>query len=233
MIKFSTLCLFLALCIPVFAQHYDAEVLYANTSIEVDRGSLIKNITYEIRINNRGGERFTQVEIPYSSLNKLSKIDAYIKDAGGRVVKKLKKSDLTTRSSISDFSLYEDESVQSFTLKHNTYPYTIVYSYQIKQSDFLYLTYWMPVIHQGVPTLAADLHVSVPRDYRLSFQNQQVTPKFFFYFTDNLPFFRQTLKQTMDFIFTTAFKVKFYSITLSAGAHSTHVRCHYYKIFIS
>ena len=174
MIKFSTICLFLALCIPVFAQHYDAEVLYANTSIEVDRGSLIKNITYEIRINNRGGERFTQVEIPYSSLNKLSKIDAYIKDAGGRVVKKLKKSDLTTRSSISDFSLYEDESVQSFTLKHNTYPYTIVYSYQIKQSDFLYLTYWMPVIHQGVPTLAADLDVSVPIDYGLRFQQKQV-----------------------------------------------------------
>src|SRR5690554_445416 len=83
-----------------FAQAYDAEVLYHKTSIEVDKGRLTKNISYQIRINNRAGERFSQVEIPFSELNKVSNIEALIKDAGGRVVRKLKKADLTDRKSV-------------------------------------------------------------------------------------------------------------------------------------
>src|SRR5690554_1060535 len=112
MIKFSTICLFLTLGIPVFAQPHDAEVLYHKTAIEVDKGRLTKNVSYQIRINNRAGERFSQVEIPFSKLNKVSNIEALIKDAGGRVVRKLKKADLTTRSAISDISLYEDDFVK-------------------------------------------------------------------------------------------------------------------------
>lgn len=174
MIKLFFLWCFFFGAVITFAQPHDAEVLYHKTAIEVDKGRLTKNISYQIRINNRAGERFSQVEIPFSKLNKVSNIEALIKDAGGRVVRKLKKADLTTRSAISDISLYEDDFVKTFTLKHNTYPYTIEYSYQIKQSEFLYLSYWIPVINWRVPTLAADLFVSVPQGYGLSFKNEGV-----------------------------------------------------------
>src|SRR5690554_2600217 len=112
MIKLFFLWCFFFGAVITFAQPHDAEALYHQTAIAADKGRLTKNISYQIRINNRAGERFSQVEIPFSKLNKVSNIEALIKDAGGRVVRKLKKADLTTRSAISDISLYEDDFVK-------------------------------------------------------------------------------------------------------------------------
>lgn len=145
---------FLSLFVAAFTQDFDAELTTQKTSIVINNGSLTKEVYYEIRIINRGGEKYSKIAIPYSKLNKVSNIEAYIKDSYGRVVKKLKKSEIITRSSISDFSFYEDDFVKEFTLKHNSYPYTIVYSYLIQQTEFLYIDYWIPVINEKVPQLS-------------------------------------------------------------------------------
>lgn len=159
---------FLSLFVAAFTQDFDAELTTQKTSIVINNGSLTKEVYYEIRINNRGGEKYSKIAIPYSKLNKVSNIEACIKDSYGRVVKKLKKSEIITRSSISDFSFYEDDFVKEFTLKHNSYPYTIVYSYLIQQTEFLYIDYWIPVINEKVPTLNSTLQVSVPVNYSIS-----------------------------------------------------------------
>lgn len=168
MIKVILIFGFLSLFVAAFTQDFDAELTTQNTSIVINNGSLTKEVYYEIRINNRGGEKYSNIAIPYSKLNKVSNIEAYIKDSYGRVVKKLKKSEIITRSSISDFSFYEDDFVKEFTLKHNSYPYTIVYSYLIQQTEFLYIDYWIPVINEKVPTLNSTLQVSVPVNYSIS-----------------------------------------------------------------
>ncbi len=121
------------------AQDYSAELILQETSITIDKNKLTKDVYFEIRINNRAGEKQTKIAIPFSKLDKLSNIEAYIKDANGQIINKLKKSGITERSSISSFSFYEDSFVKEFTLKHNVYPYTIVYSYQIQQKEFLYI----------------------------------------------------------------------------------------------
>ena len=59
------------------AQNPDAELVFQETDISVVNGTMHKSLYYEIKINNRAGEKFTKVEIPYSRLNKVSKIEAY------------------------------------------------------------------------------------------------------------------------------------------------------------
>jgi hypothetical protein len=109
----------------IFSQNYDAELLDQTTNIVVIKGKVTKNISYKIRINNRAGEQYTKVEIPYNGLNKPSDIKASITDINGNKIKKLKRDKIITRSSISSISLYEDDFVKEFTLKHNQYPYVL------------------------------------------------------------------------------------------------------------
>jgi hypothetical protein len=174
MIKIYLILGFLSLYITSFTQDYDAELISQKTTIEINNGNLTKDLYYEIKINNRAGEKYTEISLPFSKLIKLSKIEAYIRDSNGRLVKKLKKSDIIEKSSISDFSLYEDDFVKEFTLKHNTYPYTIIYSYQIKQNEFLNIDYWTPIINENIPTLTASLEVIVPLNYNIAYKNQLV-----------------------------------------------------------
>ncbi len=174
MIRLSLVLGFMLLYISSFSHDYDAELIYHKTTIEINKGKLTKTKYYEIKINNRAGEKYTKIAIPFSKLIRLSKIEAYVKDVNGKIVKKLKKSDIVEKSSISGFSFYEDDFVKEFTLKHSEYPYTITYSYQIQQSEFLNVDFWVPIISEKVPTLKADLEISVPRDYEIVYKNQFV-----------------------------------------------------------
>lgn len=174
MIRLFLILGFLFFYITSFTQDYDAELISQKTTIEIKKGKLTKNLSYEIKINNRAGEKYTKIAIPFSKLIKSSRIEAYIKDSNGRTVKRLKNSDIVEKSSISDFSLYEDDFIKEFTLKHNMYPYTIVYSYQIQQNEFLNIDYWMPIINEKIPTLKAKLEVSIPKDYRIAYKSQFV-----------------------------------------------------------
>jgi len=157
-----------------WAQNSDAELTNQETNIVVRNDKLYKALSFEILINNRAGDKYTEVSIPYSKMNKVSKIEAFIKDNDGIVIKKLKNSDITVRSFIADFSLYEDNFVKEFTLKHNIYPYTLCYSYQTVEEEFLYLDHWLPVIDSDVPTKKAILTIEVPDEFKIAYNSRLV-----------------------------------------------------------
>ena len=168
-----TVLLFL-LITQAIAQNYDAELISHETNISVRNGKLTKELSYEIKIYNRAGERFSKVAIDNSKMSKVSKIEAHIKDNNYKTVKKLKKSDITRRSKFSNISFFEDNFVTEFTLKHNIYPYYIYYSYQIEQEEFIYIDVWVPILDSKTPTLNATLIVETPNNYVISYANELV-----------------------------------------------------------
>ena len=174
MTKIFVVLVFITLPLLLFCQNYSAELINQQSSIVINNGKLTKDLYYEIRINNRSGEKYTKITIPFSKLNKISKLQAYIKDSNNKIVKKLKRSEITERSSISGFSFYEDNFVKEFTLKYNSYPYTIIYSYEVQQNDFLYIDYWVPLIDEKIPTLTAGLKVCVPSNYSIAYKSRHV-----------------------------------------------------------
>ncbi len=157
-----------------FSRAEDAEVLMYNTKIKFENGKLKKSNNYEIRINNRKGEKYTDIEIPFSKLNKVKQIEAYIEDNSGNIIKKLKTTSIITKSKISDFSFYEDNFVKVFSLKHVVYPYVLCYKYDEEISSFLYIENWIPVVDTDIPTLNAILEVQVPHNYEIYFKSQKV-----------------------------------------------------------
>ena len=152
--------------IQVYADIPDAVLVNQQTDVSVKNSKLYIIRSYELRINNRSGEEYTQISIPYSKMSKVSKIEAYIKDKDGIIVKKLKSGDIKDRSLISEGSFYDDNFVKEFTMNHNVYPYTFFYSYQLQETEFLSLDHWIPVIDSDVPTVNATLTLDVPRDYK-------------------------------------------------------------------
>jgi hypothetical protein len=160
--------------IQVYADIPVAVLVNQQTDLSVKNSKLYITRSYELRINNRSGEEYTEISIPYSKMSKVSKIEAYIKDKDGIIVKKLKSGDIKDRSLISEGSFYDDNFVKEFTLNHNFYPYTFFYSYQLQEAEFFYLDYWKPIIDYDIPTLNATLTLDVPRDYKISYSAQHI-----------------------------------------------------------
>ena len=154
-------------CTTLKSQDTGAVLSSQVTQIKIMEGKIIRNECVEIKINDRSGENFTRISIPYSKMRKVSKLDAFIKDAAGNIVRKLIKKDIIDKSLVSEESFYEDEMVKEFTLKYNVYPYTIVYIYQVQEDEFYQIANWIPVLRRNIPTLKAVLSVDVPKDYRI------------------------------------------------------------------
>ncbi|MDX8340577.1 DUF3857 domain-containing protein [Draconibacterium sp. IB214405] len=159
----------------LFAQRFDAVLINQKTVVEIKKNNLSKINSLEILIINRKGEEFAEVTIPFSSLVKVSNIKAYIKDNNGKIVKKLKNSDISERSSISGGTFYQDDFVKEFRLKHNVYPYTLVYEYEEAEDEFLFVEHWVPLLDLDIPTLNAELEIVAPKDFKLSYKNNFVS----------------------------------------------------------
>lgn len=167
-----TILFFLGLALICFGQDQNAELILQETNITFRSGRIITSENFEIQINNREAERLTEISIPFSRLTKVTKIEGCIKDINGVVIRRLQKNEITEKSSISDYSLYEDDYVKQFTLKHNVYPYRIWYSYEEQKEEFLSIDHWLPVMDLKTPTRRAVLKVELPIDYILSYQSQ-------------------------------------------------------------
>jgi hypothetical protein len=158
----------------VMTPNNDAVLLNYQTNIVVKNNKLYIARSYELQINNRAGERYAEISLPYSRMHKISKVDASIKDKNNIIVKKLKSADIVDRSEIADFSLYEDNFVKEFTLVHNVYPYTICYSYQEQQDAFFYINSWSPCINKNIPTLNASMILEFPSEYKVAYTAQLI-----------------------------------------------------------
>lgn len=169
---------FLFFALTLFGIHAQGEnvvLLSQKTEIEIRKNNtLIKKHLYQIQINNRAGEKYTHISIPYTRKNRIQNLKAFIKDMEGNTIRELKKSEIVDRSNISHISLYEDNMVKEFALTHNKYPYVISYSYQEEESEFLYIDYWIPILDYKIPTLSAELTLTVSPGYPFSVSKSKI-----------------------------------------------------------
>jgi len=153
-----------------FSQSIDAELVNQETTILYKDGILVTKVFQEVRINNKDGIGFSEISIPYSRMTPVSKIEAYIKSSNGKVIRKLKKKEITSRSAYSN-SFYTDNFVKEFSLQHNVFPYSICYSYEIEEHEFFYIIDWKPIIDYDCPTINASLKLEIPKDYKISYKS--------------------------------------------------------------
>ena len=154
-----------------YSQKHDAVLINRNTVIEASENKLVQTNIYEILVLNRNGDKYAEISIPYSKLNKVYDLEASITDNSGNVVRKLKKDDIIEKSERSDVSFYADIYVKEFKLRNNTYPYTLRYSFRYEVNQFLHIANWYPVIDTEIPTLKASLKLSTPSGYKVYYRS--------------------------------------------------------------
>jgi hypothetical protein len=147
------------------AQKFDAEVIKYTTLCEVEKDKLTQTDSITIQINNRVGDEYTEISIPYSKNEKVSDLDAWIENMNGTKIRGLKKSDIVDKSAISDISLYEDNFDKCFQLKHNEYPYKVIYTYKTTYRNYITIASWTPILYRDIPTRRAMLKIILPKNF--------------------------------------------------------------------
>jgi hypothetical protein len=141
---------------------------------EFKDGRLQQTDSIVIQILNRSGEAACNIGIPFSKGSPITGFKAWIEDSEGHVVREIKRQDYTDLSAIADYSLYEEDFIRRFTLKHNEYPYTIFYTYTEATRQFLTIARWTPAIRANVATERARLVFTCPKDYQVNIREKEI-----------------------------------------------------------
>ncbi|GCC51158.1 DUF3857 domain-containing protein [Chryseotalea sanaruensis] len=94
---------------------------------------------YVITILKATGRSNAILSVGYDKLTKIKSVKATVYDALGNVVKKVKTSDFIDQSSISGFSIYEDNRQKYIDLRQASYPYTIEFEYELDLNYLLFI----------------------------------------------------------------------------------------------
>lgn len=150
-----------------------SEIISLKSYRQVKDEKLTISDTITIQINDRNGDHNAEILIPYSKGDKLSIGSAWIIDMSGNVIRKLNNKDILDRSSISNSSLYEDDFVKEFELKHNQYPYRIVYSYRITLNKFIQIASY-DYRNRRLKINNAKITVETPNDQQIKFRQKNI-----------------------------------------------------------
>lgn len=142
-----------------FPQPSSSEVINRTSHFMLNSNGMVQADTVMIQINDRHAD--TEILIPYSKGDKVNVDNVWIEYPAGNIIRKLKKNEIKDRSFISSISLYEDDFVKYFDLKHDQYPYRIYYTSRINYAKSLNI---IDIDHSRgkTPVRSATLIVEVP-----------------------------------------------------------------------
>ncbi|MBS1682319.1 MAG: DUF3857 domain-containing transglutaminase family protein [Bacteroidetes bacterium] len=87
-------------------------------------------------LNQRGNESATET-IFYDKLTKVVDINAFVYDANGKQIKKLKKNEIIDRAAVDGGTLFSDDRLKQIDLTQGVFPYTVEIEYELDY-NFLY-----------------------------------------------------------------------------------------------
>jgi hypothetical protein len=162
------------LIVPIALAAYDAEILRYTSICRIDHAKLRRTDSVAVQINNRAGDCYAAISIPYASSDKVSDLAGWIETVDGGKVRQLRNRDISDISAVSEVSLYQDQFLKRFELKHNTYPYTFWYTYTVTRGLFIDIGQWSPVLGTDIPTRQARLQLIVPKDYPFQYHERNI-----------------------------------------------------------
>ncbi|MEJ2004376.1 MAG: DUF3857 domain-containing protein, partial [Cyclobacteriaceae bacterium] len=130
----------------------------------IDTDQAVYRSRFAVTIFSEQANSLAYVYEFYDKLSRIRDFSAWVYDAQGNEIAKLKKGDIIDRSNVSGFSLYEDDRVKIADMSQKRYPYT-VYSEIEKTYNYLYqIPRFSPVPGEDVSVESARYSLIAPPD---------------------------------------------------------------------
>ena len=122
-----------------------AVVRNEDVSIEVkDLDNTIYHLQKAITVLNKNGEDLAHMVVWHNKSNTIRYIKGSVYDEWGKPIGKFNEKDFEDVNAANDFSLFEDSRVKHYIPAITTYPYTIVYEYEVRSKQSLNFNDWEP-----------------------------------------------------------------------------------------
>ncbi|WP_101689716.1 DUF3857 domain-containing protein [Dysgonomonas massiliensis] len=137
------------------------------TYIQTDANNGIYTVNKVVTILNRKGDDYAHFVISTDKFSELTKFSGILRDASGKIIKKIKKGDLLYSSL--EFNSFTTGSYKiSYECQSPSYPFTIEYDYELKSKNgILYYPYFIPIIGTNIATENISFTLEAPQSIKV------------------------------------------------------------------
>jgi hypothetical protein len=117
-----------------------------NTVVNMQSADNVSVNTYKaVTVLHKSGEKYGQLALYYDKNTVIKSAKGEIYDEFGKLIAKFSLSNFRDESAVNDFSMFEDNRVKYYLPQVHSYPYTVVYQYEIRNKQNLIIPEWRPL----------------------------------------------------------------------------------------
>ncbi len=115
-------------------------------------------VHYAVTILNEKGNEFAKHDVWYDKLTKVTDLNAFVYNALGAVIKKLKNKEIYDHAYHDGSSLFNDDRLKSIDLSQSSYPYTVEFEYELEYNFLYYIPgLWVGGEHESYQNVSYEL----------------------------------------------------------------------------
>ncbi|SEW41219.1 DUF3857 domain-containing protein [Chitinophaga arvensicola] len=126
---------------------------------------------YVTTVLDEAGAEDTEVMLFYNKLQDIRSISGALFDAEGRLVKRLKQSDIQDVSGAGGGTLMTDTRIKHHQFNYSVYPYTVEYTVEMRYNSLFFLPSWTPQAGSDCTVELGKLTITAPATYALRYQS--------------------------------------------------------------
>ncbi|MCU0439386.1 MAG: DUF3857 and transglutaminase domain-containing protein [Raineya sp.] len=131
---------------------------------------------YVCTVLNQEGDKHAELRIDYDDLIIVSNISGKLYDRMGKVVDKLKKSEITDVNT-SNYTEIDDSRIKIAKFNYNTYPYTVEFEYEMDFESLLFYPEFIPCQRMYVSIEKASLQILTSKNHQIYYQERNISNK--------------------------------------------------------
>ncbi|WP_460634778.1 DUF3857 domain-containing transglutaminase family protein [Larkinella harenae] len=129
-----------------------------------------ESVHYAVTILNKEGQSYAKLSVPYNKRSKVTSIEGILYNAEGKVIRRLKRSEIKDLNAISDVSLFEDSRVKEAEFTYADYPFTVEFRYETTTSNTMSYPAWFPLDDEKLALESGIFRVVLPTGQRLRYK---------------------------------------------------------------
>ncbi|MBN8838406.1 MAG: DUF3857 domain-containing transglutaminase family protein [Sphingobacteriia bacterium] len=142
-------------------------------------GKAIVKHTVAYTVLNESGDNVVRYENYYDKFHTITDISGKLFDANGKLLKSIKKKEVSDLAMKDDESLISDARLKRFSFFNRSYPYTVEFEEEELLDGLAFLPRWAPVDDENISVQQSRLVVETPLEYKFRYKqfNYDKEPK--------------------------------------------------------